>query len=67
VAVLVATVLADSSSQHPAEQPVASSAQQSHLQFSQEQTPLSQQHPPSGQQVSHAQTFDSAVKLDLLA
>ncbi|MEQ1824665.1 MAG: hypothetical protein ABL921_01920 [Pirellula sp.] len=67
VAVLASTVLAALSAQQPAEQPVAPPSQQSHLHSSQEQTPVSQQHPPSGQQVSQAQTFGSAVKFDLFA
>jgi hypothetical protein len=67
VAGLSVGLVATLSVQQPAKQPVAPSAQQSHWQSSQEQTPVSQQQPPSGQQVSQAQTFDSAFKIDLHA
>jgi hypothetical protein len=60
---IVATVAL--SAQHPAPQDFAPSAQQSHLQSSHEQTPVSQQHPPSGQQVSQEQTFESAVEFEV--
>jgi hypothetical protein len=45
------------SAQQPAEHPSEPSSQQSHLQFWQVQMPLSQQHPPSGQQLVQAQAF----------
>ena len=55
------------SAQQPAPQDFAPSAQQSHLQSSHVQTPESQQHPPSGQQVSQEQAFESAVVFEMLA
>jgi len=52
--------------QQPARHDFAPSAQQSHLQSSHLQTPESQQHPPSGQQVSQKQAFESAVDFEVL-
>jgi len=62
---IVATVVL--SAQHPALQDLASTAQQSHLQTSHEQTLDSQQHPPSAQQVSQEQTFESAGDFEKVA
>ena len=45
----------------------APSAQQSQLQPSQSQVPVSQQHPPSGQQLSQAQNFESTWEFEVLA
>jgi len=64
VAMVAAVALTE---QQPAPQDFAPSAQQSHLQFSHEQTPKSQQHPPSGQQLSQKQTFESVVDFEVLA
>jgi hypothetical protein len=52
-------------SQQPALQPLESAAQQSHLQSSQVQTPVSQQQPPSGQQVvqAHASEAEFVVRV----
>lgn len=46
------------SEQHPEAHDADPTAQQSHLQSSQAQTPDSQQHPPSGQQLVHEQAAE---------
>jgi hypothetical protein len=45
----------------------AFSEQQSHAHFSHEQTPDSQQQPPSGQQLSQAQTLEAVAGPEVLA
>lgn len=57
VAFSVVAVAASLPEQQPAEQLFEPSSQQSQLQFSQVQTPLSQQQPPSWQQLVQAQAF----------
>ncbi len=63
----VASGVTDWFVQQAAVQACAPSAQQSQLQSSQLQTPVSQQHPPSGQQLSHAQVFASTWEFEVLA
>ncbi len=62
VAFPVVAVAAPLPEQQPAEQLLESSSQQSQLQFSQVQTPLSQQQPPSGQQLVQAPAFAASVE-----